>query len=125
MSYLVGVIPDDTFYYLKIARNFANTGYSSFDGVNPTNGYHPAWMILLAMLSKVVPDRAALVRAAIILAFAIHLTTSIIVVRVFENWMSRSLAFVFGSRASSRTSSCASSLPKSTPPGNQLLGTLQ
>lgn len=35
---------DDSFYYLEIARRFATTGQSSFDGMTSTNGYSPLWM---------------------------------------------------------------------------------
>ncbi|HYC37457.1 MAG TPA: hypothetical protein VEC19_13610 [Usitatibacter sp.] len=45
---------DDAFYYLLIARNFADTGVPTFDGVNPTNGFHPLWMLLLAAMYKVI-----------------------------------------------------------------------
>lgn len=42
---------DDSFYYLKTARNFASGQGSSFDGINHTNGYHPAWFAILAAMS--------------------------------------------------------------------------
>lgn len=41
---------DDFFYYLQIARNLADGLGSTFDGVNPTNGYHPLWMLVLTAL---------------------------------------------------------------------------
>jgi hypothetical protein len=37
---------DDAYYYLLIARNLAETGTATFDGVNVTNGYHPLWLWL-------------------------------------------------------------------------------
>ena len=37
---------DDSFYYGGIARELATTGSSSFDGLHPTNGYHPLWLWL-------------------------------------------------------------------------------
>lgn len=42
------LVPDDGFYYLRIAQNLAFTGQQTFDGVNWTNGYHPLWGWLLA-----------------------------------------------------------------------------
>jgi hypothetical protein len=42
----------DTYYYLNVARHFAATGLFSFDGENPTNGFHPLWQIILALLYK-------------------------------------------------------------------------
>lgn len=43
---------DDAFYYLVIARNFAASGVATFDGVTPTNGYHPLWMLMEAGLFR-------------------------------------------------------------------------
>jgi hypothetical protein len=42
----------DAYYYLTIARNMARTGVPSFDGEYPTNGFHPLWQLLLALLYK-------------------------------------------------------------------------
>ena len=46
---------DDSFFYLKTARNMARGLGSTFDGINPTNGYHPLWMVALAVLAKLGP----------------------------------------------------------------------
>lgn len=51
---------DDAFYYLLIARNFADSGVPTFDGVNPTNGFHPLWMLMLAAMYKVIGTGAGL-----------------------------------------------------------------
>jgi hypothetical protein len=37
---------DDAFYYFKTARNIAMGLGSTFDGVSPSNGYHPLWMLI-------------------------------------------------------------------------------
>lgn len=42
-----GVLPDDAFYYFVIDRNAASGYGISFDGVRPTNGFHPLWFIVL------------------------------------------------------------------------------
>src|SRR3954471_5489229 len=34
-------LEDDSFYYVVIAKNIAEFGLSTFDGVTLTNGYHP------------------------------------------------------------------------------------
>ncbi len=38
---------DDSWYYLTIARNAAQGHGLTFDRVNPTDGFHPLWLILL------------------------------------------------------------------------------
>ncbi|HMS64848.1 MAG TPA: hypothetical protein PKD83_06285 [Ignavibacteria bacterium] len=44
---LISVIPDDSSYYLKIAKNFSEGAGFSFDGINSTNGFQPLWQIVL------------------------------------------------------------------------------
>ena len=46
------LIPQDDFYYYYLtAKHVAANGFSSFDGIVPTNGYHPLWMWCIAGLS--------------------------------------------------------------------------
>lgn len=45
-----GYLASDSFYYLTVARNWAQTGLSSFDGTHLTNGYHPLWQWTLTGL---------------------------------------------------------------------------
>ncbi len=40
-------LEDDFFYYLKVANNLAHGQGSTFNGLVPTNGYHPLWFLLL------------------------------------------------------------------------------
>src|SRR5215468_10863838 len=41
------VYPDDAFYYLRIAGNvMAGRGWT-FDGLAPTNGFHPLYMLMV------------------------------------------------------------------------------
>lgn len=51
---LRGMVRDDGFFYLQIARNFSRGSGSTFDCIQPTNGYHPLWMLCLAGLSSVL-----------------------------------------------------------------------
>ncbi|MCW5875469.1 MAG: hypothetical protein KIS85_01185 [Anaerolineales bacterium] len=38
---------DDGFYYFQVARNLAAGQGFTFDGLNPTNGFHPLWLFLI------------------------------------------------------------------------------
>ncbi len=58
---LVKVVPDDAFYYLEIAGNIATGHGSTFDGINPTNGYHPLWLLFLVPLAWAMRDSFGLV----------------------------------------------------------------
>ena len=42
-----GVLADDAFYYFTIARNVVTGLGSTFDGLAPTNGYHPLYLVTL------------------------------------------------------------------------------
>ena len=50
------VLLDDSFYYLKVARNFVDGRGLTFDGVEPTNGFQPLLFLLLIPLLHVVPN---------------------------------------------------------------------
>ena len=41
------VVADDAFYYFTIARNVVAGHGATFDGLAPTNGFHPLWLLLL------------------------------------------------------------------------------
>ncbi|MBN1401901.1 MAG: hypothetical protein JXA74_13755 [Anaerolineae bacterium] len=41
-------VPDDAYYYFKIAQNVSLGHGITFDGLAPTNGFHPLWMTLIA-----------------------------------------------------------------------------
>jgi hypothetical protein len=44
---------DDFFYYLLVAKNLAFHGASTFNGLQATNGYHPLWLLTIALLAKI------------------------------------------------------------------------
>src|SRR5512143_1347726 len=54
---------DDAYYYFKVAQNISEGHGSTFDGMHPTNGYHPLWMLIcipifaLARFDLILPLR--------------------------------------------------------------------
>jgi hypothetical protein len=48
----------DAFVYLSIAAN-SHAGFYTFDGVHPTNGFHPLWQMLLQAMFQVLGIGAA------------------------------------------------------------------
>lgn len=64
---LRSIVLDDTFYYAKIAWHVAYSGKFSFDGVNPTNGFHPLWLALIVPLAAIFPEPESLLRAMLLL----------------------------------------------------------
>jgi hypothetical protein len=67
-------IRDDAFYYFKVAQNITEGHGVTFDGINPTNGYHPLWMLIcipifaLARFNLILPLRVLVVVSGIISA---------------------------------------------------------
>ena len=61
---------DDAYYYFEIGRNLADGLGSTFDGSDPTNGYHPLWMAVVTLAYVVGFDDLAAVRALLVLQLA-------------------------------------------------------
>jgi len=55
-SLLLRALSDDSFYYFEIARRLVNGEGASFDGSNPTNGFHPLWLLITACVQACVRD---------------------------------------------------------------------
>jgi hypothetical protein len=85
---LVGVVPDDAFYYLGVARNIATTGVSTFDGQNLASGYHPGWMMLVTIVARCVPDGDQLVRAVVAMGLAFHALAGWLLYRCLQRFVS-------------------------------------
>ncbi len=48
---------DDSYFYFQVASNFTRGLGSNFNGLMPTNGYHPLWMLVCAAVLKVEPNK--------------------------------------------------------------------
>ncbi|MDO8430339.1 MAG: glycosyltransferase family 39 protein [bacterium] len=57
---LSGFLVDDAFYYFKSAANLANRLGPTFDGEHLTNGYHPLWMGINAVIYYLFPNNKIL-----------------------------------------------------------------
>ena len=93
---LLRVVPDDAFYYLQIAKHLAAGHGSTFDGVNPASGYHPAWMLLLVPFAAVVSAPVTLLRTALVVALLLHVAASALLVPALRDFMSGRAAFFGG-----------------------------
>jgi hypothetical protein len=86
---------DDAYYYFKVAQNVIEGHGSTFDGINPTNGYHPLWMLLcvpifaLARFDLILPLRVLLVVMA-----ALSTVTSILLFRLLKKPMGEPVAML-------------------------------
>ena len=41
-------LPDDALHYFQVAKNMMAGNGISFDGINPTNGFHPLWLFVIS-----------------------------------------------------------------------------
>lgn len=96
LAALLRVVPDDAFYYLQIARQLAAGHGSTFDGVNPASGYHPAWMLLLVPFAAVISSPVALLRTALVVALLLHVAASALLVPALRDFMSARAALFGG-----------------------------
>jgi hypothetical protein len=65
-------IPDDSFFYLRLAEEFWRCGEFSFDGHNKTYGFQPLWQLLLIALQPLFPDPAQFFHACLALCCILH-----------------------------------------------------
>lgn len=86
---------DDAYYYFKVAQNITEGKGSTFDGINPSNGYHPLWMMIcipvffFARYDLILP-----LRILIMLIAGIHVATSIMIYRYLKENLSEAVAMM-------------------------------
>jgi Dolichyl-phosphate-mannose-protein mannosyltransferase len=83
VRHLLVIVADDASYFMTTARNIAAGRGMTFDGIHPTNGFHPLWLLLLAalfllhgtpelMLRLVLLLQGLLLAAAFLLLYRAH-----------------------------------------------------
>ncbi len=86
---------DDAYYYFKVAQNITEGKGSTFDGINPTNGYHPLWMAIcipiffLARYDLILP-----LRVLIMVMAALNVATAIMIYRYIKENLSEPVAMM-------------------------------
>lgn len=91
-------VRDDAYYYFKVAQNITEGKGSAFDGINPTNGYHPLWMLVcipvftLARFDLILPLRVLLMVIAVLNA-----ATAVLIYRLVRDNLSRAVGMAAAS----------------------------
>jgi hypothetical protein len=89
------LLQDDSFYYLQIAKNIATGHGSTFDRINPTNGYHPLWTLLLVPVFVAVPNDTELaLHLALTLQALLIAAAMVLLFRLLRNHLDRKAAFL-------------------------------
>ncbi|MFT4797173.1 MAG: hypothetical protein ACJAYE_000134 [Candidatus Azotimanducaceae bacterium] len=66
-------LSDDAYYYMKVAmNNVAGLGLT-FDGINPTNGWHPLWMLLVHPIYLLQLDPTVSLRVMLLFQLGLYL----------------------------------------------------
>jgi len=86
---------DDGFYYFVIARNIASGLGVTFDGVTPTNGFHPLWMVLLTPIFT-IPDKVLPLRILAGGLILLNAGTGVLSYRLVSRRLAVGTAFVTG-----------------------------
>ena len=80
---------DDAFYYFNTAKNISNGLGITFDGINPTNGFHPLWMLVcIPIFSLARYDLYLPFRILIIIMGVLNAATALIIYR----WLTKILS---------------------------------
>jgi len=85
MPLLLRVLQDDGFYYVGIAVNWVSGLPSTFDGIQPTNGYHPLWQILALVPAWFVRDPEWLARTLMVIGVWMCVASAFL----FESYLRR------------------------------------
>lgn len=89
-DFLVGnLIPDDSFYYFKTAQHIVDGNGSTFDGVNPANGYHPLWMVLITPLFSIFGTEVGnfdAIRASLVLSVLLDVGTILLLLAIIRRF---------------------------------------
>jgi hypothetical protein len=88
-------LTDDAFYYFKTAQNIAEGNGITFDGINPTNGFHPLWMIVcvpifaLARINLFLP-----LRIVVAVQILLNATSGFFLYEMVSEKISKSFAWI-------------------------------
>jgi len=75
---------DDAFYYTGVAENFVKGNGFTFDGINPTNGFHPLFM-LISIICAFFTRGEELFRVLLTLSALFYNVAAIIIFKLFKN----------------------------------------
>ena len=92
---LMACLKDDGYYYLVLAKNIAAGHGATFDGLGPTNGFHPLWAMCLTPLYLGDPESLfGPVRAMIVLALVMHLGAALAIRRAVGRFADSGVATI-------------------------------
>ena len=82
---LVTIVPDDAFYGFQVARHIAAGHGSTFDGIHPTNGYHPLWPLLVLPIHLLTSDPVVFVKLVLGLGIMLSFLAALLLYRTLRS----------------------------------------
>ena len=73
---VLALVNDDAYYYFQIVRNTLHGHGISFDGRDPTNGFHPLYFVLLLPIFALAQGDILPIRLALLLLAVAYFATS-------------------------------------------------
>jgi hypothetical protein len=73
---------DDTYYYLQTAWNTKQLGFTTFDGIHPTNGVQLLWFWVVVLIAVFTPTKTALLFAALVTCFLFNTLCYLVIWRL-------------------------------------------
>jgi hypothetical protein len=84
---------DDAFYYFKVAVNINAGRGVTFDGVNPTNGFHPLWMLIcIPIFSLAKIDLLLPLRVVVLVSSMLGAGSGILLFRLLKKYVLAEIA---------------------------------
>jgi hypothetical protein len=94
-SLLNWYITDDAFYYFKVAQNIAEGHGITFDGIAPTNGFHPLWMLVcIPVFALARFDLYLPLRVLIVVQAALNAASGYFLYRLFADHISAKAGWI-------------------------------
>jgi hypothetical protein len=79
-------VNDDVFYYLEVAQRAAHGQGFTFDGHVRTNGFQPAWQLVLTGLATSLPDKEAFLRAVLLACSLLNLCSGVLLYHIWASY---------------------------------------
>jgi hypothetical protein len=94
VRHLLVRVTDDASYFMTTARNIAAGRGMTFDGIHPTNGFHPLWLLVLIPLFLVHGSPETLVRLVVLYQTALLGLASLLLCSAHAKLFSQRAALV-------------------------------
>jgi hypothetical protein len=96
LRHLLLRVVDDAAYYMNTAQNMARGLGMTFDGIHPTNGFHPLWLLMLVPLFLYHGTPETMIRLVVLLQILLLSVAFLVVYRTQSRQFSRRAALLSG-----------------------------